>query len=203
MDITNTIAIYGKSGHGLVVQQIAEACGYTRIIWIDDAARDGAFTFDAFLEKHADIPVALGIGSNYARKAVYTKLKDVKCEIKTLIHPSAIIAKNVIIGEGSIIMPLSVVNAQAVIGIGAIINTHTCVEHECHIEDFVHLSPQVGLGGNTRIGELTHIGIGTSVIQCLSIGKESIIAAGSVIIDPVPNQVMVAGVPATIKKELK
>ena len=202
MDITKSIAIYGKSGHGLVVKQIAQACGYTTVIWIDDADQNDAISFQTFLTQYSNIPVALAIGSNYARKKIYEKVRRDGVHIQTLIHPSAVIAPESTLGEGTVVMPLAVINTHATIGIAAIINTQVCIEHECHIGDFTHLSPNVSIGGATTVGDLTHIGIGTSVIQCIKIGNKSIIGAGSVIINHIPNKVMVAGVPATVRKEL-
>ena len=202
MDTTNTIAIYGQSGHGQVVRQIAQACGYQSVIWIDDNPKASSLNFEHFLEQYPEVPVALGVGSNPARQNIYKKLKEAKVTVTTLIHPSAIVAEDCNLGEGTVVMPLAVINTLSKIGVGAIVNTHCCVEHECQIGDFVHLSPQVGLGGAVSVGTLTHIGIGTSVIQGLSIGSEAVVAAGSVVIKNIPHHVMVAGVPATVKKDL-
>ena len=201
MGPTKKIAIYGKSGHGKVLEQIALASGYETVIWIDDRASTETISFEHFLAQHPETPVALGIGSNQARQKVYDKLKHAHVEVTTLIHPSAVIAADVTIGEGSVIMPLAVVNAAARIGIAAIINTHSCVEHECRIAAFVHLSPHVALGGNVTVGPLTHVGIGSSVIQNITIGSDTVIAAGSTVIQDLPERVMAAGTPARIKKE--
>lgn len=46
------------------------------------------------------------------------------------------------------------------------------------------------------------IGTGSTVLQGVKIGKGSIIAAGSVVTKDVPEKVLVAGVPAAIKKSL-
>ena len=202
MDKINTIAIYGQSGHGQVVRQIAEACGYQQILWIDDNPKEQSMNFEHFIQKHQDVSVALGIGSNSARQDVYKKLKNAKVNVVTLIHPSAVIATDSTIEEGCVVMPLCVVNTLATIGVGCIINTHVTVEHECQIDSFVHLSPKVSLAGDVSVGESSHIGIGATVIQSISIGSHTIVAAGSVIIKDTPNHVMVAGVPAIIKKDL-
>ena len=202
MDTTKTIAIYGQSGHGQVVRQIAEACGYQNILWIDDNPTIKSMGFEYFKQAHSTVSVALGIGNNMARQRVYEKLKKANIPVATLTHPTAVIASDCSIGEGSIIMPLSVVNTLATIGVGSIINTSAIVEHECHVDVFVHLSPQAALAGGVSVGAFSHVGIGATVIQLLTIGSHSIVAAGSVVIQNIPNHVMVAGVPATIKKEL-
>jgi len=198
---TKYIAIYGESGHGKVLRQIALDSGYEHILWIDDRTSETAMSFKHFREHYPDTPVALGIGNNSARQKVYQRVKETETPIATLIHPTAVIADSVTIGEGSVVMPLCVINAEATIGTASIINTHSCVEHECRIAAFVHLSPHVALGGNVTVKTLTHIGIGSSVIQNITIGSDTVIAAGSTVIEDLPDSVMAAGTPARIKKE--
>ena len=46
------------------------------------------------------------------------------------------------------------------------------------------------------------VGLGACVLDELYIGAGSIVAAGAVVIESVPPGVMVAGVPATLRKHL-
>ncbi len=50
------------------------------------------------------------------------------------------------------------------------------------------------------MGEGTHIGIGACVLPNINIGKWSIIGAGAVVIEDVPDNVIVVGNPAKILK---
>lgn len=50
------------------------------------------------------------------------------------------------------------------------------------------------------MGQYTWAGIGSSVANNVNIGSNVVIAAGAVVINQVPNDVLVAGVPAVIKK---
>lgn len=199
------IAIYGASGHGKVVADIAQLCGYEVVFFVDDDATkkefDGkkVFSFEKVKEMK-DISFALGIGQNLARQKVYDKLKNSFFDIVTLVHKSAIIADSVEIGEGTIVMALSVINSSAVIGNGVILNTSSVVEHDCVVSDFVHISPRVALAGSVSIGKLAHLGIGSCVIQCLNIGEFSTIGAGSVVIGDIPNNTLAVGVPAKVIK---
>ncbi len=174
------IYIYGASGHGLVVADIAYACGYEEVIFVDDGNND--FPCFADIALNTNIPIALGVGNNKIRKKLCEKAETEGFRLATLMHPSSIVSLSAIIGKGSVVMPLAVVNANARIGDGAILNSGCIIEHECDIGDFVHISPNAALAGNVSVGELTHIGIGSSVIQGISIGLNSIIGAGSVVI---------------------
>lgn len=199
--LSRALYIYGQSGHGKVLADIARACGYTQIEFIDDdSAKTGVLRFGAAL--HVNIPVALGIGDNASRAQVAHKLTQSGFRLVTLIHPSAILSPSAHIGSGSVVMALCVVNADARIGEGCILNSGCVIEHDCTLGDFVHVSPKAALAGGVTVGEGAHIGIGSSVIQGVSIGAHSIIAAGSAVTCNIRAHVMAAGSPARIKKEL-
>lgn len=176
----NDLYIYGSSGHGLVIYDIAVSCGYKKITFIDDG--DNEFdTFDDIKENN-NIPIIIAIGINSIRKQIFKKVKFFGFNIVTLIHPSSIVSQDVKIDEGTVIMPNAVINANTYIGKSVIINSSSVIEHECIVNDFSHISPNVSLAGNVKIGKLTHIGIGSTVIQGITIGKKSIIGAGSVVV---------------------
>jgi acetyltransferase EpsM len=62
----------------------------------------------------------------------------------------------------------------------------------------VHVSPGAQLGGNVYVGEGAHIGIGASIKPGVKIGKWSVVGAGAVVVNDVPDGVTVVGVPAKI-----
>lgn len=180
-----SIYIYGASGHGLVVADIAMACGYDDIIFCDDGDNEYP-SFEAIKQiKH--IPIAFGIGSNTIRSKLFQKVRANGLEIVNLVHPSAIISPSATIGIGIVVMPNVVVNAKANVGDGVILNTSCVIEHECKIEEFAHVSPNVALAGNVIIGGFTHIGIGSHVIQGITVGNNTIIGAGSAVVKNINN----------------
>lgn len=184
--MSKSIYIYGASGHGLVVADIAKSCGYENIVFLDDDKSKGFLTFDD-IKENRDYHIAFGIGSNQIREKLYKKVKENGFFTPIIIHPSSIISPSARIEEGTVIMPNVVVNAKAYIGKCVILNSSCVVEHESIIGDFVHISPKVSIAGNVKIGDFTHIGIGSSIIQCLEIGKNSIIGAGSVVVKNIPD----------------
>lgn len=191
-----TIAIYGASGHGRVVADIAMSNGYDEVIFIDDG--DNRYlNFQEYVKLY-HYPIALGIGENSTRKIVYEKIKAQNLEVKTLVHIKSIVARDVILKEGVVVMPGVVVNVGSVIGVGTILNTGSIVEHDCVIGDFVHIAPNSALAGSVQVKDLTFIGIGSSVIQGKVIGKNSVIGAGSVVIEDMPDNILSYGVPAKV-----
>lgn len=187
------IYIYGASGHGLVVADIARAVGYKDIIFLDDSSDN---KFNPKLTK-ADIFIA--VGDNKTRKMLTKRVKDAGFEVVNLLHPSAYISQSALLSSGIVVMPNATINAKAIIKDGVIINSGSIVEHECIVDEFCHISPNVAIAGNVTIGALTHVGIGSSIIQNVKIGKNCIIGAGSVVIKDILDNTKAYGVPARAK----
>jgi sugar O-acyltransferase (sialic acid O-acetyltransferase NeuD family) len=105
-----------------------------------------------------------------------------------------------IIGEGTNICSGVIVTSCVKLGKGCLLNLKVTVSHDCVLGDFVELSPGVNIAGNCNIGNAVNIGTNATVIPKITIGENSIIAAGAVVTKDVPPNVMVAGVPAVVKK---
>lgn len=194
------LAVYGASGHGKVVADIAYRNGYKEIIFIDDG--DNAYIdFDTFTKQYTNIlHIALGIGDNKTRSKIYQKVYNAGYEIVTLIDPSVIISPSAQIENATVIMPGVVINADAKVDEGAIINSGTVIEHDCKIGAFSHISPNVALSGGVKVGNFTHIGIGCCVIQNIVIGTHVIVGAGAVVVKDIENNVVTVGNPARVIK---
>lgn len=195
-----SIYIYGASGHGLVVADIAKACGYIDIIFVDDG--DNKYPSFEDINDKQHIPIAFGIGNNRTRQNLFDEVSQYGFEIVSLVHPTAIISSSVTLDIGTVVMPNVVVNSKSRIGCGVILNSSSVIEHENIIENFVHISPNVSLSGNVIIKENTHIGIGSSVIQGITIEKNCIIGAGSVIVRNIDKNKLCYGNPCKIIKEI-
>ena len=60
-----------------------------------------------------------------------------------------------------------------------------------------------GFGGHVTIGPRTLVGVGAKLKPHVTIGADSIIGVGAVVVKDVPDQVMVAGVPAQVIRTLE
>lgn len=196
-----SIYVYGASGHGLVVADLARSCGYDTIFWIDDGENE----YPSFeeIDKKMNIPIVIGIGDNKIRSIIFHKVLQVNMELITLVHPSAVVSQSATIGQGSVVMPNVVINAQTKIGCASILNSASVIEHENNIGDFVHISPNVALAGNVTILDYSHIGIGSSVKQGVVIGENSIIGVGSVVLKDIGNARIAYGNPCMEKGKIK
>lgn len=195
--------LYGASGHGKVIAEIAEVLGF-KITGFVDANKDLKQILD-YKVVH-EVPdnatsIVISIGYNNIRKRITLEHPDL--EYKTLIHPNAAISTRSFVKEGTVVMAGVTVNSDVEIGKHCIINTNASIDHDCIIGDYVHISPNASLGGNVTVGEGTHVGLGASVIQNITIGKWSTIGAGAVIIRDVPDGVTVVGNPGRILEEVE
>ncbi|MEI6881426.1 MAG: acetyltransferase [Bacteroidota bacterium] len=201
----NSFFILGVGGHSRVIIDIAQNLGINISGLFDDNPR----TYD---KEYNEIKVLgpinsiffgtaiIAIGKNKIRKNIVNQSLPINW--KTLIHPSAIIAKDVEIGEGTVVMAGAIIQPGVKIGNHCIVNTGACIDHDCLIEDYAHIAPKVALAGGVEVGEGTLVGIGASVNPYVQIGKWSTIGAGSAVINDIPDNCMAAGVPAVIKKML-
>lgn len=193
--------LYGASGHGKVIAEIAEELNISITGFIDGNANIKSILDYRVIANNADGlegKAFISIGSNKIRKLI--ALRDTQFDYIKLISKKANVSKRAIVQQGTVVMMGATLNSDVKIGKHCIINTNASVDHDCIIEDYVHISPNVGLAGNVEVGEGTHIGIGASVIQGVKIGKWSTIGAGSVIIKDIPDYAVVVGNPGKIIK---
>lgn len=192
--------LYGASGHGKVIAEIAEANSIIIDAFIDsDFSKSRLLNYEVIHEiPDTDIDIIISIGNNRVRKNIvenHTNFNFVK-----LIHPQSIISKRAVIEEGTVVMAGATVNSEVTIGKHCIINTNASIDHDCILEDFTHISPNAALAGDIFVGEGTHVGIGACIIQGITIGKWCTIGAGAVIIKDVPDGATVVGNPGRIIK---
>lgn len=199
------LAILGASGHGKVVADTAECCGWQTVEFFDDAwpglQKNGVWPVvgdtAALMRRLADFDgVLVAIGSNRIRHTKLLELRAAGACLVTLVHPAATVSRYAVIGEGAVVFAGVVVNAEARINLGGILNTGCSIDHDCLLGDAVHISPGARLAGGVQVGDLSWIGIGASVRQLVRIGERVMVGAGSAVVSDIPNDVTVAGVPA-------
>ena len=199
------LAILGASGHGKVVADTAECCGWQGIEFFDDAwpqvSSIGAWpvvgtTHDLLHRVQEFDGVLVAIGNNSVRRRKIDELKASGEQIPTMVHPYSVISRYAKIGAGTVVFASAVVNAYATVGEGAILNTGCSVDHDCTLGLCVHISPGARLAGSVNVGDGSWIGIGACVRQMLRIGSNVMVGAGAVVVCDISDNRTVAGVPA-------
>ncbi len=182
------IIIIGAGGHAKVIADIIYKYGDNLIGFLDDnlSLQGKKIYLDKKvigttkdIDKYKEYYFVIGIGNNSIRKKINN---ENNLKLYTAIHPSAIIAQDVKIGTGSVIMAGVVINPGTVIGKNCIINTCSSLDHDNLLEDYVHISPGAHLAGTVSVKEGTWICTGATIINNITIAKNNIIGAGSVVI---------------------
>jgi UDP-perosamine 4-acetyltransferase len=203
------VIILGAGGHAKVLIDTLRACS-VNIIGVVDANPEKfgksilevpVIGNDDIVTKYSPDTVRLvnGIGSvglPTKRTEIFVKFKDLGYTFLQVIHQSAVISGDVKLLEGSQIMAGAVIQPGSQIGKNAIVNTRVSIDHDCFIGDHVHLAPGVTLSGAVIVGQGVHIGTGAAVIHGISIGNYSLVAAGAVVVNDIPDNTVVRGVPA-------
>jgi sugar O-acyltransferase (sialic acid O-acetyltransferase NeuD family) len=195
------LLVVGAGGHAKVVVDAAEEAGFeiAGVIGTESDApeilghpvshdREGVQA-DAFI---------VAIGDNALRARYYAEYQSSGLAATSVVHPSAIVGRDVTIGGGTFIAAGTIVNAGARIGADTILNTGCSVDHDCVIGDHSHIGPQVGLCGGVTLGEGVLFGVGACASPGASVGAWSVVGAGAAVVGALPADSVCVGVPARV-----
>lgn len=204
------MVIVGASGHAKEVFDICQntenlyffdnVTGYEKSVLFDKKIIQ---SFDELQELTTNKDFILGLGGVLHRNNLYQKFLDLGFTPNSIIAKNAQVSSSANLGDGLNIMSFVFIGPDSKIGKGSLINAHSSIHHDVVIGDFVEISPGAKILGNSTIGAFSTIGTNATILPKIKIGKNVIVAAGAVVTTDVPDNCMVAGVPAQIKKELK
>lgn len=133
-----------------------------------------------------------------------------KREVNARIEPGAIIRDQVEIGDNAVIMMGAVINIGAEIGAGTMIDMGAVLGGRAIVGKNSHVGAGTVLAGviepasadPVRVGDDVLIGANAVIIEGVQIGNGSVVAAGAIVTKDVPENVVVAGVPARVIKKI-
>lgn len=136
------------------------------------------------------------IGENNARANVARSAEELGWKPATLIHPTAIVARNVEVGAGSYIGPFSVTSVNTKIGAHAIIDMHVSIGHDAVLKDFCAVYPGARISGCCRVGEYVLVGSNATLLPGTVVGDRAVVGASSLAGGSIEPDTTVLGVPA-------
>lgn len=200
------LKIIGCGGHGRVIADIARAMGEHPVSFLDDNPANAPPERSVVGPTLELLPTLTGIhrfvvaiGDGAIRRRLAEAVLAAGGELAVLVHPSAVVARDVSLGEGTVVMAGAVINTGARIGRFVIINTGATIDHDNIIEDNVQIAPGANLAGAVTCRENAFIATGAVVIPRIEIGEGAYIAAGAVVTRSVRPRALVAGCPAVEK----
>lgn len=129
--------------------------------------------------------------------------------INARIEPGAVIREQVEIGDHAIIMMGAIINIGAIIGEGTMIDMGVVLGGRATVGKNCHIGAGTVLAGVIEppsaqpviIEDDVVIGANAVVLEGVRVGKGAVVAAGAVVIEDVPPNTVVGGVPARKIKE--
>lgn len=114
----------------------------------------------------------------------------------TLVDPMSHVARTSTLGAGTIISPGVIIGSYTTLGQHVYVNRGVLIGHHTTIGAYVTIEAGANIAGACRIGDGTYISMGAIVQDRITIGAHCVLGTGAVVTKDVPDNVLVAGVPA-------
>lgn len=207
------IVIIGASGFATEVAWLIEEINFYKLEWeilgfVDDNFRNFPEYINGYKvlgdinyinQLSDDIFLIIGIGNGKIREKIVEKIKNRK--FATLIHPNIKISPTNKIEEGTIICSGSILTVNINIGKHCIVNLDCTIGHSATLEEYVTVLPSTNISGNVSINRCSTLGTGVKIIQGITIGKNVMVGAGTIIIKDIEDNCTVVGNPGRVIKK--
>lgn len=139
------------------------------------------------------------IGNNKLRVKFLTKASLLGYKTPNYIHPSVVMSPDVKIGEGVYILLGTHVMPHVVIEDYVMVSMGVNIAHHSVLQQGTFVSTGVNFGASIVARAYSYIGISSTVMTGLKeLGENCLVGAGAVVIKDVPDNAVVAGVPAKV-----
>jgi sugar O-acyltransferase (sialic acid O-acetyltransferase NeuD family) len=206
------IVVVGSSGHARVALDVIRCQGSYEVAGLIDSFKPAgeAACGSTILGAVEDIPelreklglqgYLIAVGDNAIRARITVAIEALVPGFLGVVavHPAATVASDVQIGQGTLVMAGAVLNPGCVIGKGCIVNTRASLDHDGVLKDFVSLAPGVCAGGNVSVGTLSAVGLGAMIIHGRTVGANTVIGAGAVVVRDLPADAVAYGNPCRV-----
>ncbi len=206
------IIIYGTGGLGretvLLVNDINKCIKKYNLLGFsvdDEYYQEGKmidgyklYTKEWLISHREEVFCVCAIGYPMARRKTMLSLLDLGIEFESLIHPTSSIVDIDNMGKGCIIGGYCFTSTGVVLGDGIFLDGFVNIGHDAVLENYVTCFPKAQISGGSYIGEASSIGSLAFIHEKRKIGKEVVIAPGSIVLRNVKDKMHVFGNPARI-----
>lgn len=208
------LGIYGSGGLGREVLDLSHAINtvekeWKDIVFIDDFTEESfisgtqVMSFDEFTKRFSveRAKVVIAVGEPKIRQVLREKVTSSGYSLQSLVHPTAFVGSGTTIDSGTIIQFGSFISCNVRIDANVLIQSYSSVGHDSIIRSDTVFAAYVAISGACEVGERVYIGISVPVREKISIGSDSIVGMGSVVLRDIPEKVVAIGNPARAMKE--
>ncbi len=210
------LIIFGGSGIGMIAASIAEELGIYHVKgFLNDKLKKGTLIgnykkypiigstndYKHFLLDKNNYFFIAYVGMNDGKK-IFEKISDFEIErsrYATLIHPTAVIPWDYVeVGFGVLMAPLSQLSPDVSVYDNCIMLGNSFLGHDSKMDCFARIATNGVVGANVELGKGVHVGSNATIREKVKIGDFSLIGSGSVVLEDVPSNIIVAGNPARL-----
>lgn len=204
--------VIGAKGHAKELLQVLLGGQPEELTFFDNISND-AFLFNDYKILHSleevrllfqtDNRFVLGTGNPPLRHKLCIQFENLGGELCSVISQNANIGNfDVSLGDGLNIMDQVFISNSVHIGKGTLLNHGCKVHHDTIIKEFCELSPASCILGGCVVGSFCVIGAGAILLPKVRIGSNVIVGAGAIVTKDIPDNCIIAGVPAKKIKDL-
>lgn len=114
----------------------------------------------------------------------------------TVIHPSASVSARARIGRNVLILAGAVVTSNAVVGDHVCVLPNAVIHHDVVVGPWTLVGSSVVLAGGVTVGPNAYLGSQASIKPRVRIGEGAMVGMGSIVLNDVEPNAVVAGCPA-------
>lgn len=211
--MSKDIYIVGAGTYGEVMCELAEILGYSVKGFYDEDGKKHGLTImeHTVLGKFSDLDeeeiiknnYIVAIGNNEVRYKIMTRIINSGGNTPTLIHPTATISPSAEIGKGVYIQANTYIWTKVRIEDFCIISPNVVIAHHSNVGKACLVSTLTSVGASINIEDKVFIGMGCTIVTGMhTVGENSIIGAGAVVLKNIDKNSVYAGVPAKKIREI-
>jgi sugar O-acyltransferase (sialic acid O-acetyltransferase NeuD family) len=135
-------------------------------------------------------------GGQRSRLAIAKRLRDAGFGFFSAVDPDSTVSSTATLGDGIMLNAQTYVGPDVALGDFTLVDSAVNVSHDVTTGPGATLTPHATLAGGVHVGADAYIGAGATVTDHVSIGDGAVVGAGAVVLDDVPADTTVVGVPA-------
>lgn len=144
----------------------------------------------------------VAIGNGRLREKYSALLEAEGLRIINAIHPTAFLSPDVKLGKGVIVCARATLFYNPTVGNHVFIGPGVTISHDSVIEDNVELAAGCLVVARVRVGRNAFVGAGAHLMAKdsgpLAVGENATVGIGAAVVDDVPANAVVVGVPARV-----